>query len=272
MSAGADIAFIGAGKMAEALISGAVRTGAFAAARVVISDSDPRRLATVSKKYGVATAPDNGAAAAMAPCVVFAVKPQDTAAALRDVSGAGCGDGTVFVSIAAGVTVARIKSVLGEGATVFRAMPNLPVVEGEGACVVCGGGQDGAETVKKLFGSSGMVEFVDEGLMDAFTALSGSGPGFAAEFAGSLAVAGEKLGISRRAAERFAVQTIFGAAAMMKAGAAPRDLREMVASPGGTTEAGLLALERGGFSAAVENALAAARNRAGELSSGGGKK
>ena len=269
----ADIAFIGAGKMAESLIGGAVRAGAFSAARMVISDTDPRRLAEVGERYGVATAPDNVAAAAAADCVVLAVKPQDMDAALSDVSRAGRGADAVFVSIAAGVKVARIRSALGAECAVFRAMPNLPVTVGEGACVVCGeGGRGDIETVGRLFGSSGVVEFVDEGLMDAFTALSGSGPGFVAAFAESLAAAAEKLGISRRTAERFAVQTVFGAAAMMKAGTPPDGLREMVTSPGGTTAAGLSALERGGFSAAVESALAAARRRAEELSSQGGKK
>ena len=269
----AELAFIGAGKMAEALISGAVSAGAVSAGRVVISDADPRRLAGVSERHGVATAPDNAAAAAGANCVVFAVKPQDMDAALSDVSRAGCGADTVFVSIAAGVKVARIKSALGEERPVFRAMPNLPVVEGEGACVICGeGGRGDIETVGRLFGSSGIVEFIDEGLMDAFTALSGSGPGFVAAFAETLAAAAEKLGIDRRTAERFAVQTVFGAAAMMKAGTQPDELRKMVTSPGGTTAAGLSALDRDGFSAAVESALAAARDRAEELSSNGGKK
>ena len=269
----ADIAFIGAGKMAGALIGGVISAGVFAANRIVVSDTDPARIAEIGKRYGVSAASGNASAAARAGCVVFAVKPQDMDAALADVSRAGCGEGTVFVSIAAGGKVERIKSFLGKGVPVFRAMPNLPALAGEGACAVCGdGGREGVQTVKKLFGSSGIVEFVDEGLMDAFTALSGSGPGFVAAFAESLAAAGEKLGINPQTAGRFAVQTVFGAALMMKNGTVPRELRKAVTSPGGTTAAGLAAFERNGFSATVENALAAACARAGELSSNGGKK
>ncbi len=268
----ADVAFIGAGKMAEAIVSRIVGSGLFPPARVLISDVDAARLSCVGKKYGVAVADDNVLAVEEASCVVFAVKPQDIERILRDASRASRLGEKLFVSIAAGIGTSHIKSFLGQNSRVFRVMPNLPVIEGEGASVVCGwGGEGDVETVKKIFGSVGIVEFIDEDLMDAFTALSGSGPGFAAFFAESLASAGEKLGIGPDVALRFAVQTLFGAAKVMRNGVLPEDLRKMVSSPGGTTLAGLDELEKSGFAPAVEKALAAAQKRSKELSKGGGK-
>ena len=263
----AAVAFIGAGKMAEALLSGVVRSGVFSAGQVKVSDIDPARLSLMGRKYGVLCSADNASAAADADCVVFAVKPQDIDAALVDVAGAGCGSGTVFVSMAAGVKVSRIQSALGGNSKVFRVMPNLPVVESEGACVVYGrGAEDDFAMVGRIFGAVGIVEFVEqEGLIDAFTALSGSGPGFVAAFTESLISGAEKLGLSPAVAEKFAVQTVFGSAKIMREGASPGDLREAVSSPAGTTVAGLEEFEKSGFSSIVENALAAAYKRSKEL-------
>lgn len=266
----ADIAFIGAGKMAEALVGGIVGSGVFPPRRIVMSDVDPLRLAEMGKKYGVACAPDNASAAAAARCVLFAVKPQNMERVLGDASRARGGQ-TLYVSIAAGIRISFISSFLGVKGGVFRVMPNLPAFVGAGASVACGsGGEEDFETVKKVFGSVGIVEFVPEELMDAFTALSGSGPGFVAAFAESLVSAAEKTGICGETARRFAVQTLFGASKMMAAnGISPRALRERVSSPGGTTVAGLAALESSGFAAAVENALTAAESRSRELSASG---
>lgn len=261
----ADIAFIGAGKMAEALVSGITRAGVFAPEKVVVSDVDPARLQRLSEKYGVRASSDNVSAAADSKCVVFAVKPQDMEAALADVRAADCPPETLFLSIAAGVTISSLKAVF-DGGKVFRVMPNFPAVKGEGASVACGEGEDADfETVERILGSVGIVEFVPEEMIDAFTALSGSGPGFAAAFAESLISGAEKLGIPPDTAEKFAVQTLFGTAKIMREGASPRALREMVSSPAGTTVAGLKEFEKSGFSSAVENALAAARKRSKEL-------
>ncbi|WP_462137573.1 pyrroline-5-carboxylate reductase [Candidatus Mycalebacterium sp.] len=269
----AQVAFIGAGKMAEALIGGITKAGVFAPENVVISDVDPVRIKQVSKKYGVRAAADNIFAASDSECVVFAVKPQDMEAALTDARAADCPPGTLFVSIAAGATISSIKAVLGGGSKVFRVMPNLPAVKGEGASVACGEGEDSDfETVEKIFGSVGMVEFVPEEMIDAFTALSGSGPGFVAAFAESLISGAEKLGIPPDTAEKFAIQTLFGAAKIMREGVSPKDLREAVSSPAGTTVAGLEEFEKSGFSSVVENALAAAQKRSKELARNGGAK
>ncbi|QMU55901.1 MAG: pyrroline-5-carboxylate reductase [Candidatus Mycalebacterium zealandia] len=269
----AGIAFIGAGKMAEALIGGITGAGVFVPEDVVISDIDPARVKLVSEKYGVRVAADNVSAASDSECVIFAVKPQDMESALTDARAAQCPPGALFVSIAAGATISSIKAVLGGGGKVFRAMPNLPAVRGEGASVVCGEGEDADfETVEKIFSSVGMVEFVPEEMIDAFTALSGSGPGFVAVFTESLMSGAEKLGISPDVAEKFAVQTLFGAAKIMREGMSPKDLREMVSSPAGTTVAGLEEFEKSDFSSVVENALAAARKRSKELARNGGAK
>ncbi|MGI9558926.1 MAG: pyrroline-5-carboxylate reductase [Thermodesulfobacteriota bacterium] len=261
----AEIAFIGAGKMAEALVSGIISAGIFEPGSVAVSDVSARRVSEMGKKYGVRIAPGN-VSAAQADCVVFAVKPQNMADALSDVRNAGRGNDALFVSIAAGVRTSFIRESL-SARRVFRVMPNLPATEGAGASAVCGDGEKGDfEMVENLFGSVGEVEFVDEELMDAFTALSGSGPAFAAAFASALVSAGEKLGIPPASARRFAVQTLFGSAKMMKGGISPDELEKAVSSPGGTTVEGLAALRESGFQSAVENALRAARKRAGELS------
>ncbi len=263
-----EIAFIGAGKMAEALVGGIVGAEVFPASRIVMSDVDAGRLEEMGGKYGVATSPDNTAAASGARCVLFAVKPQNMQPALEDVRRAQNGSDTFYVSIAAGVKISSLSSVLGEARAIFRAMPNLPVFAGEGACAVCGtGGDEEFETVKKVFGSVGIAEFVPEEQIDAFTALSGGGPAFLAAFAESLISAGEKFGISPETARRFVVQTLFGSAKMMAAGEiSPQTLREMVSSPGGTTLAGLAELEKSGFSDTVERALKAAQKRSKEIS------
>ncbi len=264
----ADMVFIGAGKMADAIVSGIIGSEAFAASRIVMSDIDARRLSEMEKKYGIRTAPDNTAAASGARCVLFAVKPQDMGQALYDVSRAQNSRDTLYVSIAAGVKISSISAVLGEGRRIFRVMPNLPVFAGEGASVACGEGEDeDFEIIGKVFGSVGIVEFVPEEQIDAFTALSGSGPAFVAAFAESFITAGEKSGIAPKTVRRFVVQTLFGAAKMMASGGiSPQMLREMVSSPGGTTVAGLEALEKSGFQKAVETALKAAEKRSKELS------
>ncbi len=262
-----DIAFIGAGKMAEALVEGIISSEIFPPHGIVASDIDGGRLAEVEKKYGISAARDNASAVSGAKCVLFAVKPSDMERALVDVKNSGRPD-ILYVSIVAGMRISSIKSVLGEDRKVFRVMPNLPVVAGEGASAACGEGDErDLKIVRKVFGAVGMVEFVSEDLMDAFTALSGSGPGFAAAFAESLICAGEELGIPPRIAERFAVQTLFGSAKMMAQGkVSPKTLREAVSSPAGTTVAGLCALEESGFQKAVKKALTAARERSKELS------
>lgn len=268
----ADIAFIGAGKMAEALAGGIIRSGVFPASRIVMSDVDPARLEKMEREYGVAAVSDNTAAASRARCVLFAVKPQNMERALLDVRRArnGTEGETVYISIAAGVKISAILSLLGKGRRVFRVMPNLPVLVGEGAVAACGTGEEDFETVGKIFSSVGVVEFVPEEQMDAFTALSGGGPAFLAKFAESLISAGEKSGIPRETARRFTVQTLFGSAKMMASGGiSPRELREMVSSPGGTTLAGLAEFEKSGFSDTIENALEAAAKRSTELSRDG---
>jgi len=269
----ADIAFIGAGKMAEALVGGIIRSKVFPASRIVMSDVDPVRLEKMERKYGVVAVSDNTAAALRTRCVLFAVKPQNMERALLDVRRARNGtEGEVlYISIAAGVKVSAILSLLGKGCRVFRVMPNLPVLAGEGAVAVCGTGKDGDfETAGKIFGSVGIVEFVPEEQMDAFTALSGGGPAFLARFAESLISAGEKLGIPRETARRFTIQTLFGSAKMMASGGiSPQEVREMVSSPGGTTLAGLAEFEKSGFSHTVENALEAAAKRSTELCEAG---
>jgi len=261
------IGFIGGGNMAEAILKGMI-SGGIAAGSILVSEPlEPRRqhLASV---YGVGTTADNSEVARACSTVILAVKPQQAAA----VCGALNSDMTgkhLLVSIMAGVSCSTLEGFFNEPVRVVRVMPNTPSLVLCGAAAIARGKNatdaDMAE-VEAIFTLVGSCCRVDEKLMDAVTGLSGSGPAYVLTFIEALADGGVKSGLPREIALSLALQTVLGTAKLLaETGEHPGSLRDKVTSPGGTTIAGLHALEKGCFRATVMNAVEAATARSKEL-------
>ena len=211
---------------------------------------------------------DNVAAAQGAAIVVIAVKPQDIDGLLAEIGPSLTPEQTV-VSVAAAITTAHIEQRIAQDVPVVRAMPNAPATVHEGMAGICAGAHAGEEHVavaEELLSHLGRVVRVPENLMDAVTAISGSGPAYFALLAEAMIEAGILLGVSREISTTLVVQTMFGTAKQLRdQGMHPVELRESVTSPGGTTIAAIRELEQAGVRAAFLNAIQAAMDRAREL-------
>ncbi len=273
-SARRAIGFVGGGNMATALIKGLLAAGQNRPEQLWVSDVDAQKLVALRRRFKVATTADNQALVRGSKMVVIAVKPQHIDAVLAEMRPA-VGRAQLFVSIAAGVSTARLEAgltggVLGAEVRVLRAMPNTPALLGKGMSVLVRGRYATAADerlglrVLKAVGHAGAVS--DERLLDAVTGLSGSGPAYVYLFAEGLISGGVAAGLPTPQATQLALQTLSGAAAMLlETGETPAALRAMVTSPGGTTLAGLGELERRGFKDAVAAAVVAATRRSQEL-------
>ncbi|MGV9858968.1 pyrroline-5-carboxylate reductase [Gordonia sp. NPDC003425] len=264
------IAIIGGGKIGEALLAGLMGAGT-PAKNLVMAEKNEKRSTEIADEYGVLVS-DIRAAAEGAQYVFLAVKPEDVDAVLRQLSSADDpGESErVTVSLVAGLPTARYEQVLQAGSPVVRVMPNTPMLVNEAMSAVSAGRHVDAEqlgAVVRLLESVGKVTVIPERLMDAVTALSGSGPAYVFLMAESMIDAGVALGLSRQQATEMTVQTIRGAGILMSdSGLSPVDLRAAVTSPGGTTAAAIRELESGGLRAAMyraTEAAAAASSRAG---------
>jgi pyrroline-5-carboxylate reductase len=265
------LGFIGAGKMGAALARGVLDAGLVSADRLVMSDADPARRQAVADALGVETLAANRELLARCQIAVLAVKP-DT---VRDIC-PGLADAVtpdhLVVSIAAGVTLDELEEMLPDGTRVVRVMPNTPCLVGEGAAGYALGqhatDEDG-QRVEQLLGAVGLCVRVPEKLLDAVTGLSGSGPAFVALVIEALADGGVLCGLARADALRLATQTVLGAARLLReTGKAPAELKDMVASPGGTTIEGIKALERAGLRSALIRAVEAATEKSRALGQG----
>ncbi|HET6610996.1 MAG TPA: pyrroline-5-carboxylate reductase [Kofleriaceae bacterium] len=271
-----DIAFLGAGNMAEALIRGLVKSPEITPDQVTASAPRAERRATLTETYGIATTADNNELCRAADVVVIAVKPQILDRVLGQVAG-DIKSSALVVSVAAGIPTAAIERRLGDGARVVRAMPNTPALVGAGATAICRGRHatdDDMAVAKSLFDAVGMTVTVDESQLDAVTGLSGSGPAYIFLILEALADAGVKVGLSRRDGQLLAAQTVMGSAKLLlDTNEHPGKLKDMVTSPGGTAIVGLHTLEAGGLRTTLINAVEAATLRArqlGEKTNGGG--
>ena len=271
MAARYTLGVIGAGQMGGALVRGMIRAGALPPGQIAVSDSEPGRAAGLAKEVGAKSATSNQSCAAESEYVLLAVKPAQVAGVLKEVA-AELGPAQTLVSIAAGVTLARLRESLGKaGAAVVRVMPNTPALVGAGAFALAAPGvaRQRVDKLKELLRPLGEVVEVGEEMMDAVTGLSGSGPAFVFVMIEAMADGGVSAGLPRPVAQQLAAQTVAGAAKMvLETGEHPGRLKDAVASPGGTTIAGLVELERGGFRAAVIAAVRAAAARAKELAGG----
>lgn len=267
------IGFVGGGAMAEALLGGLLTAGV-AQDRLRAADPEAARREHLAKRLGIATTASNAEVVDAADAVVLAVKPGVVSAVLDALRAAGTDtDRPLWISIAAGVTLATLESGLGDAARVVRAMPNTPALVGEGATGLCGNARAAADDVAlaiTLFESVGSAwQAPSENLLDAVTGLSGSGPAYVFAFLESLIAAGEAQGLPPDACEALTLQMVYGAAKLARESErSPAELRRQVSSPGGTTVAGLEALEDRGFGDAIAEAVAAATRRARALGRG----
>jgi pyrroline-5-carboxylate reductase len=267
------VGFVGGGAMGEALAAGVLAAGV-PAAHVRAADPDPARRKQLEQALGIEAGDDNAALVAASDVVVLAVKPGLVLPALTALGGPGEASlaRPLWVSIAAGVTLASLHGALPPGARVIRAMPNTPALVRSGATAFVAGAGCGASEralARALFEAVGLAwEAPAEALLDAVTGLSGSGPAFVFVLLEALGDAGVRMGLPRDAASALAVQTVLGAARLaQETGRHPAALKDQVTSPGGTTIAGLERLEAGGFRAAIHDAVAAATRRSKELGS-----
>jgi pyrroline-5-carboxylate reductase len=236
--------------------------------RIVAADPDQARLGALQSKLGIRSTADNAQALRGADVVVLATKPQVFPQVLPGVAEA-LRPNALLVSIAAGVSTSLIERALAPGARVVRTMPNTPALVGAGATAIAGGSHatDGdLALVERLFLSVGVCVQVPEPQIDAVTGLSGSGPAYVFAMIEALRDAGTREGLAEDTALLLASQTVFGAARLLlEEGESPETLRERVTSPGGTTRAGLDALEASGFAETIAGAVRAATRRSNEL-------
>lgn len=271
--AGRRIGFIGGGAMAEALAGGLLASGV-SASQIQIAEPLPERCATLRDRLGVGAEADTAGAVRDSNLVVLAVKPDVVPTALATLRAEDLDLTTpLWISIAAGVRLESLEASLPAKARIIRAMPNTPALVRAGATAICGNAKTDASDrsdARLLFESVGIVWEADaENLLDAVTGLSGSGPAYVFLFLEALIDAGEDVGLPREAAERLAIQTVYGAAKLALDGdRSPAQLREQVSSPGGTTLAGLAALDQGGLREILARAVAAATRRSVELGEG----
>jgi pyrroline-5-carboxylate reductase len=265
------IGFIGSGNMAEALIKGIIAAGIYKPENIFVSDIRPERLGFLAKRYGVQKADGNAALAAKVDILILSVKPQNMTDALQGIKDA-VGADTLIISIAAGVKVANIAAVLGDTAIV-RVMPNTPALIGEGASALFANdrAKPMLEAAKSIFSAVGKTVVIeDEDLIDAVTAVSGSGPAYYFLLMEEMIKAAVELGLPKTVAKDLVLQTAKGAGLLAaeadKTGESPAELRRKVTSPGGTTEAALKVLTKGKFGPLIEAAIKKARDRSKELS------
>jgi pyrroline-5-carboxylate reductase len=268
MSLGKKIAFLGAGNMAEALVKGLLASGTAAKEEIVCAEPRAERREELRARHGVAVTASNLAAVQQADLLVLSVKPLVMDVLLEEIAPA-VDPRKVVVSIAAGVPIAAIARKLGAGARIIRTMPNTPALVGAGATALARGPHASEADLGQavaLFEAVGTAVVVEEHLLDAVTGLSGSGPAFVFLAIEALADGGVKVGLPRHVALALAAQTVVGAGRLvLETGDHPGKLKDQVTSPGGTTIAGVHALESAGFRAALIAAVEAATKRSREL-------
>lgn len=263
------LGFIGSGRMATALARGCLQAELFSAEQIIASDPyEHARQQFAQKLPGVSIVTENSGVLEKADTVFLAVKPQKMDEVLEAIS-AKVEPRHLLISIAAGVTLARLAGKLPRNTRLVRVMPNTPCLVGHGACGFAAGEactDKDSQTVAELLSSVGIVREVEEPLLDAVTGLSGSGPAFVYTMIEALAAGGESGGLSAELALDLAIQTTRGAAEMLSStGLSPAELRDQVTSPGGTTLAGLESLTKEKGFEAFQSAVKAATRRSVEL-------
>lgn len=264
------IGMIGCGKMAQALARGFVSAGVCSIDQLVGYDLDPQTSEHWREDLGGSLASSNAEVVRQADVLFLAVKPQAMNGVLEEIKSVVT-TSQVIVSIAAGIKIAPLTSVLGSDKRIIRVMPNTPCLVGAAASGLSAGGSatsDDVALVQRLLSSVGLAQVVPEPLLDAVTGLSGSGPAYIYLIIEALSDGGVKAGLPREMATKLAAQTVLGSAKMvLETGLHPGVLKDMVTSPAGTTIAGLQVLEQRSVRSAMIDAVDAATKRAKELGS-----
>jgi pyrroline-5-carboxylate reductase len=263
-----SLGLIGAGKMGTALIRGLLEAKVLNAKQILASDPAESALEQLQQQTEVKTTSRNAEVAKQSEIILIAVKPEVMRPVLQEIR-PFVGKDQLIISIAAGVTLKVIEESLDQGCRVVRVMPNTPCLVGAAAAAFSLGKNatlEDARLVKALFETVGLAVQVQEKHLDAVTGLSASGPAYVFLMIEALSDGGVKMGLSRSVATQLAAQTVFGAAKMiLEVKKHPAELKDLVTSPGGTTIAGLHALENRAFGAALIDAVEAATRRAKEL-------
>lgn len=275
----AQLVVIGGGNMGRAIVQGAVRARLFSRKEVVVAEPDEEARRSLLDHARVEMTP--AAALAFESCgpearIVLAVKPQVFPEVAKEIASRSLAKGRIVASVMAGVPTKRIVEALGGDCRVVRVMPNLPLAVQRGMsafCLAAGAGEEAREFARGLFGAMGEVIEVEETLMDAFTAVAGSGPAYVFYLAQAMIEGAVQAGFTREQADRIVRQTIRGAATLLASSdpAAMRsvpveEMRKKVSSKGGTTSAAMDVLDARQVSNAVSAAILAARDRGRELS------
>lgn len=263
--------FLGAGKMATALARGFIRAKLAGPAQMIASDPVAAARTAFAKETEAKIADANNQVVQTAKIIFLAVKPDQVASVLSEIRPDFTND-HLLISIAAGVSIAKLEGGLLGGARVIRVMPNTPALVGESASAYALGKSatpaDG-ELAQKLFSSVGAAFQVKEYLLDAVTGLSGSGPAYVYQFIEAMSDGGVAAGLPREVATKLAAQTVLGSAKMvLETGQHPGALKDMVTSPGGTTIEGLHELEKGKLRGTVMSAVRAATEKSKKLGQG----
>ncbi|HEY9245598.1 MAG TPA: pyrroline-5-carboxylate reductase [Candidatus Methanoperedens sp.] len=261
------IGFIGTGKMGEALIKGMLHAGLVQPSGIYASDADLLKLQSLEKEYKINISSNNCESASNSDILIIAVKPQIVPEVLKEITFSI--KNQLIISIAAGVMIETLENALPEGAKVIRVMPNIAATVKEAASAICLGSavsKEDASLASEIFNAIGKSVILPERLMDAVTGLSGSGPAYIFMVIEALADGGVHEGLDRNTAKLLAAQTVLGAAKMVLANSTHTgELKDMVASPGGTTIRGLRVMEERGVRVAMMNAVIAACERSKEL-------
>jgi pyrroline-5-carboxylate reductase len=268
---GLTVGFIGGGNMGEALIKGLLGASLVPASAIHATDVRLERLKELDRLYGIQVSSSNADLVRHSDIVILAVKPQIMDSVLKEIAPAVTRK-KLLISVAAGVSTAKIRTVLHKDARLIRVMPNTPALVLEGVTAIAKADNlepDDLDTAGEIFSAVGRVVVLDETLMDAVTGLSGSGPAYVAVVIESLADGGVRMGLDRITAMTLATQTVLGAAKLLlETGMHPGALKDMVSSPGGTSIAGIAALEEGGIRTTFIKAVEKATERSRELGQG----
>ncbi|WP_075980548.1 pyrroline-5-carboxylate reductase [Bacillus massilinigeriensis] len=253
-----NIGFIGCGKMAQAMIEGIIKSNNWKSSEIIASAKSQSTLDAVKKRLNITTSLNNKDVANWADILILAIKPNLHEEVIHEINESIKPD-TIVVTIAAGITIEYLERHFYQKLKIMRAMPNTPSLVGEGMSAICGNQlvtEEDLLDVRSLFHCFGKVEVVEEHLMDAIPAVSGSSPAFVYMFIEALADGAVKEGITRDKAYVFAAQAVLGAAKMvLETGKHPGELKDEVCTPGGSTIEAVASLEQSGFRSAVITAM-----------------